>query len=351
MRTVQAQVMSPQMLTSPDTIISILKFNVPESSITVGGVELRGSSAAIAYAKTDGTAMSRLTASADGYNIMWNGVTLTLRDAKISGNIYHNNREAPSIRLVIEGVNSITEENFSGISQEKSYEPSLAISGGGTLEISAGNTGINAYSVTVESGTLEINAGQYGIGARGGLTIKGGEIRIASGTRAFFSDTSVTAVPPEGMAIAVETSFSAEEEPDEYLYEEEPSLYLRVTHTSTATPLRLRSPSRTAGEQPDRYLRRRVRRALLRHDGRRRPVHNRGRGRGQLQPQMGRRDADAEGRDGFQQCDNQSDNINTAIMRDTGDGLAIVLIGENTVIGPRFGVSAANIRISGPRAR
>ena len=176
-----------------------IKFEVPESAIAVGDETLNGSSAAIAYATTDADGkVATDGATADNYNIKWDGMTLTLKDAKISGNIYHNSSDVTSVRLVIEGVNSIT----GNISQERSYEPSLTISGGGTLKINAGNTGINVFSLTIESGTLEITAGQFGVSAKGGVTIKGGEVEV-NGGNAFTNDTRVTVDPQAGKQICV----------------------------------------------------------------------------------------------------------------------------------------------------
>ncbi|HIT30918.1 MAG TPA: InlB B-repeat-containing protein, partial [Candidatus Scatomorpha stercoravium] len=176
-----------------------ITFDVPASEIAVGGVYLRGSSAAIAYATTDAaTGVVTLGGDEANHNIKWDGVTLTLKDATINGSISHNNNKVPSIRLVIEGVNSIT----GNISQEKYYNPSLTISGGGTLKISAGNTGINVYSLTIESGTLEITGGQSGVNAPGGVTIKGGEIEV-NGGNAFTNDTEVTVDPQSGKQICV----------------------------------------------------------------------------------------------------------------------------------------------------
>ena len=200
-----------------------ITFNVPVSEIMVGNKTLNGSSTASAYATTDKDGKVTIGGNEANYNIKWDGATLTLKDATISGNISHNSSYVTSIRLVIEGVNSIaanTTVAYNGISQEKSYNPSLTISGGGSLEISASNTGINVYSLTIESGTLKITAGQHGISANGGVsgtggvTIKGGEIEI-SGTgdnfRAFDSYTNVTADPRAGKQICV---FVGESEAD-----------------------------------------------------------------------------------------------------------------------------------------
>ena len=201
-----------------------ITFDVPESEIMVGNVTLNGSSAASAYATTDKDGNVTTTgATADNYNIKWDGATLTLRNATISGNIDHNSSNVTSIRLVIEGVNSIAANTTVAYNGIFANSTGLTISGGGTLEISASNTGIYVYSLTIESGTLKITAGQHGISANGGVsgtggvTIKGGEIEI-SGTgdnfRAFDSHTNVTADPRAGKQICVSVGESeADAEP------------------------------------------------------------------------------------------------------------------------------------------
>ena len=201
-----------------------ITFNVPESEIMVGDETLNGSSTASAYATTDKDGNVTTTgATAANYNIKWDGVTLTLKDATISGSIDHNDSAVTSIRLVIEGVNSIAANTTVAYNGIFANSTGLTISGDGTLEISASNTGIYVYSLTIESGTLKITAGQHGISANGGVsgtggvTIKGGEIEI-SGTddnfRAFDSYTNVTADPRAGKQICVSVGESeADAEP------------------------------------------------------------------------------------------------------------------------------------------
>ena len=187
-----------------------ITFDVPESAITVGGIELKGSSTASAYATTDADGTVTTTgATADNYNIKWDGATLTLKDATISGNIDHNSSNVTSIRLVIEGENSIATNNTSAYNGIFANSTGLTISGDGTLEISASTTGINVYSLTIESGTLKITAGQYGVSARAGVsakagvTIRGGEVEVSGGTGAFDSNSDVTVDPREGKQICV----------------------------------------------------------------------------------------------------------------------------------------------------
>ena len=181
-----------------------ITFDVPESEIMVGNKTLNGSSTASAYATTDKDGNVTTTgATAANYNIKWDGATLTLKDATISGNIDHNSSNVTSIRLVIEGVNSIAANTTGAYNGIFANSTGLTISGDGTLEISASTTGINVYSLTIESGTLKITAGNYGVRAAGGVTIKGGEIVVSGGMNAFLNDSYVTADPREGKQICV----------------------------------------------------------------------------------------------------------------------------------------------------
>ena len=71
---------------------------------------------------------------ADSWNIKWDGATLTLRGAAISGGIDYYNSEAGSIELVITGENSITASASTGIDIMPA-PAGLTVSGGGTLTI------------------------------------------------------------------------------------------------------------------------------------------------------------------------------------------------------------------------
>ena len=187
-----------------DAIENAKYFHSNGFNIHVGGVGLYGASGAPAYAVNDGSGnITTIGADADHYNVMWDGETLTLRDATISGNVYHNSSAVPSIRLVIEGVNSIAANTTGAYNGISANSTGLTISGDGTLEISASTTGINVYSLTIESGTLKITAGNYGVRAAGGVTIKGGEIVVSGGMNAFPNDSYVTADPRAGKQICV----------------------------------------------------------------------------------------------------------------------------------------------------
>ena len=195
-----------------DAIENAKYFHSNGFNIHVGGVGLYGASGAPAYAVNDGSGnITTIGADADHYNVMWDGATLTLKDATISGNISHNSSYVTSIRLVIEGENSITANTTGAYNGISANSTGLTISGDGTLEISASTTGINVYSLTIESGTLKITAGNYGVRAAGSVTIKGGEIVVSGGMNAFLNDSYVTADPRAGKQICV---FVGESEAD-----------------------------------------------------------------------------------------------------------------------------------------
>ena len=100
----------------------------PEPNICVGGVGLTGDKDTPAYALTDknGT-VTKDSATADNYNIMWDGETLTLRNATISGgNVFDGDKSAAiyyiqesPLNLMLVGDNAVTGPSGEGI--EKSY--------------------------------------------------------------------------------------------------------------------------------------------------------------------------------------------------------------------------------------
>ena len=57
----------------------------PGETVVVGDVELVGSADAPVYAVTDETGTVTPGGSEDGYNVKWDGATLTLQDATIEG--------------------------------------------------------------------------------------------------------------------------------------------------------------------------------------------------------------------------------------------------------------------------
>ena len=151
----------------------------PDPNIYVGGVGLTGDKDTPAYALTNGGTVTKDGATADNYNIMWDGETLTLKNAAIRGGhqfrpgesaaIYYSGQD--DITLKLSGNNTVTGPG--GGDTEVScgvYAGSdLTISGDGTLNVSGGEVSANdAYS--------------YGIFTPCDITISGGSVTAEGGT-------------------------------------------------------------------------------------------------------------------------------------------------------------------------
>ncbi|HIV21174.1 MAG TPA: S-layer homology domain-containing protein [Candidatus Scatomorpha stercorigallinarum] len=197
-----------------DAIENAKYFHSNGFNIYVGGVGLYGASGAPAYAVNDGSGNITTTgADATNYNVMWDGTTLTLNGATISGGISYDGEN--SINLVMEGENAITASGPTGINIMPA-PMGITISGDGALTIVTEFQGIQAYFVNVESGTLKINAKRSGINAVGtGVTIKGGEVEIlsavdAAGQAIYTGDEPVIIEPQEGKNITVKAGESKE---------------------------------------------------------------------------------------------------------------------------------------------
>ena len=131
-------------------------------TVYVGGVKLSGSTDSPAYATTDdnGT-VTIVDASADKYNIKWDGSTLTLDGAKIKGGtsseslyatvgIYaFSNSGDVSLNIALKGVNEIFESS-NGIwvysSSDNAGAVTLTIEGEGSLNASGSSSGILVQS-------------------------------------------------------------------------------------------------------------------------------------------------------------------------------------------------------------
>lgn len=190
----------------------------PEPNICVGGVGLTGDKDTPAYALTDknGT-VTKDSATADNYNIMWDGETLTLRNATISGgNVFDGDKSAAiyyiqesPLNLMLVGDNAVTGPSGEGI--EKSYGISacgtddyidLTISGAGTLTATGGDGAAYSYgvyggNVVINSGTIMATGGigekdSYGINAHD-IAIKGGAV-TAEGLAAQEISAGVSAI-------------------------------------------------------------------------------------------------------------------------------------------------------------
>lgn len=174
-------------------------------TVYVGGVTLSGSTDSPAYATTDdnGT-VTIVDASADKYNIKWDGSTLTLDGAKIKGGtsseslhatvgIYaFNNSGGVSLNIALKDVNEIFESS-DGIWVYSSFtnagNATLAIEGEGSLNASGSSSGIlvqsNNGNATLTIQNAEVTATSTdgdGVQVRSGaqksasLTVDGGSL-------------------------------------------------------------------------------------------------------------------------------------------------------------------------------
>ena len=183
----------------------------PDPNIYVGSVGLTGDKGTPAYALTNGGTVTKDGATADNYNIKWDGETLTLKNAAIRGGhqfrpgesaaIYYSGQD--DITLKLSGNNTVTGPG--GGDTEVScgvYAGSdLTISGDGTLNVSGGEVSANdAYSygiftpcdITISGGTVTAEGGiasttgadyaeSFGIFAYN-ITISGGTVNADGGT-------------------------------------------------------------------------------------------------------------------------------------------------------------------------
>ena len=184
--------------------------------ICVGGVVLAGKADTTVYALTDDTgAVTTAGASADNYNIAWDGSTLTLNNATVTQGAHEFEDGAAAAiyfetDLTIEPVGTNTvigpngdDANGIGASFGVFVGGSLTVSGDGALDISGGtveasayteSTGIYAYRVTVSAGTVTAKGGaaaatgEYGdayssgIYTYDGVIIEGGTVTATGGT-------------------------------------------------------------------------------------------------------------------------------------------------------------------------
>ena len=234
-----------------------------DSNIYVGGVGLTGDKDTPAYALTDKSGKVTTTgATADNYNIMWDGETLTLKGATITQGSHENAAiycgEDAGIHLVLVGESTVTGPSGVDASRGIYTRGELTISGSGSLTVTGGDVtaagtdyaescGIDADNVIVSGGTVNADGGtasatgnvsyacSYGIyvtretlaisggivNADGGTatgsyaescgiyfkekaTISGGEVTAEGATQAVRSFTgSVIIDPAEGQQIAV----------------------------------------------------------------------------------------------------------------------------------------------------
>ena len=233
------------------------------ANITVGGVGLYGTDYRIAYAKTDGDGkVTTEGATANDYNIKWDGTTLTLKGATIEVDRLHDGIEysgTSAITIQLEDVNNVTGDY--GIEGRNAAK--LTISGSGTLDVNGvgshaiyaggnieisdatviatgagdssdgiytygGDIIINSGKVTVEckddglnasdgnvvinGGDVSVDSGGHGVyaGVNHSLTIRGGTVTIEADTKLIYvtkinnkNNRTVTIAPQDGATIAV----------------------------------------------------------------------------------------------------------------------------------------------------
>ena len=179
------------------------------ATVYVGNVELTGSTDNPAYAKTDESGTVTTTeATAENYNVMWDGSTLTLKNATIKeAEEYGNSRESMAIyrqsgnlALALVGANTVDalgggsaascgiNLGNGGLTIRGEEGASLSVFGGDTTNTTNSNScGIYATgAITIDSGTVTVtgesaSAASYGICARGAVTIEDGTVTATGG--------------------------------------------------------------------------------------------------------------------------------------------------------------------------
>lgn len=144
-------------------------------TVYVGGVALTGAESTPVYATTDADGnVTTKDATAENYNIMWDGETLTLRNAAIKQAEVHNNESmavyltSGDMNLVLVGENTVEAPDSESVS-------SCGIHVGGSLTIS----GQENASLSVSGG--DSGGSSYGIHAFDTITINSGSVNATSG--------------------------------------------------------------------------------------------------------------------------------------------------------------------------
>ena len=180
------------------------------NTVYVGGVALAGSSDSIVYATTNenGEVITE-GATADNYNIKWDGATLTLRNATILEAKEYTDKSKEKIaiylasgdmKLALVGANTVDalgegsaascgiNLGNGGLTIRGEEGASLSVFGGDTTNTTNSNScGIYATgAITIDSGTVTVtgesaSAASYGICARGAVTIEDGTVTATGG--------------------------------------------------------------------------------------------------------------------------------------------------------------------------
>ena len=198
-------------------ILPVTALAADMNTVYVGGVELAGSSTSIAYATTNenGEVITE-GATADNYNIKWDGNTLTLKGAYITKEVstpglsspvegaaigVYNQSGDANLTITLEGTNTIKDVSAAIHVFAPSGSASLTITGDGILSASSGfNPGIRVQSNT-GNGTLAITGAKVtasssysgngvqircGDSSNASLTVNGGSL-TATGSGATFA--------------------------------------------------------------------------------------------------------------------------------------------------------------------
>ena len=167
------------------------------ASIFVGGEELTSTDGAPVYATTDASGTVKPGGSEDNYNVKWDGGTLTLRDANVTGSNpfdleagdYSGNAAIVgnvTYELKLVGSNTVTGPAIGsgGYGFGIASTGGLVISGEGSLSVTGEYDGISAYGdLTITGGT--VNA--QGFYAKNDASITGGVVNcIGYGETAAF---------------------------------------------------------------------------------------------------------------------------------------------------------------------
>ena len=198
------------------TLLPVAAFAADGDTVYVGGIALTGSADAPVYALTDDTgAVMTAGASADNYNIAWDGSTLTLNNATVTQGAHEFEDGAAAaiycetdLTIELVGESHVRgSDNESGNAYVSSYgiyinNEEIFISGdgslnaaGGTVEASenAKSMGVYAHRVTVSAGTVTAKGGEAavtggygytysnGIYTYGAVIIEGGNVTAAGG--------------------------------------------------------------------------------------------------------------------------------------------------------------------------
>lgn len=175
----------------------------PGSHLYVGGVELIGSADQPAYATTDSSGTVNLGGNPDHYNIKWDGATLTLNGANVTGGYSYiddfGDANSAAIycdgdmQILLVGENTVTSPaGDSEMNNGIVAKGDLTISGGGSLKSTGGYDGIASQNgdLTILSGDIMAEGGSGGISTyEGNLTISSGEV-TATGNGSYYDVSS-----------------------------------------------------------------------------------------------------------------------------------------------------------------